>query len=127
MRLLLDTSALIWWVMEDSKLSRVGVTAIMNASQVYVSSISAMEIATKFRIGKLPEVGTLINEFQERLANEGFDSLVLSNQHALLAGNLPGSHRDPFDRMLAAQAQVEDIAIVSGDMAFDALGARRIW
>lgn len=127
MRLLLDTSALIWWANDSPVLSRSARTAIMRAETVFVSAITAMELATKLRIGKLPEAALLVEEFDRRCADESFVLLPLSHRHALFAGTIPADHKDPFDRMLAAQAIIEDLAIVASDPAFDALGARRLW
>lgn len=94
---------------------------------VFVSAITAMELSTKLRIGKLPEAALLVEEFDQRCADESFILLPLSHRHALFAGSILAQPRDPFDRMLAAQAIIEDLTIVASDTAFDALGARRLW
>ena len=128
MRLLIDTHALLWWLTDDpalptsarKHLSRVGNT-------VRVSSASAGEIATKFRIGKLPDAGDLLADFAGYLVRERFESLPISADHAVRAGLLPGPHKDPFDRMLIAQAQAENIPILSNDAAFDTYSVRRLW
>lgn len=128
MRLLIDTHALLWWLTDDPALPasarkhllRVGNTAL-------VSSASAWEIATKFRIGKLPDAGDLLADFAGYLVRERFESLPISTDHAARAGLLPGPHKDPFDRMLIAQAQAENIPILSNDAAFDTYGVRRLW
>ncbi len=86
-----------------------------------------MELSTKLRIGKLPDAQLLVAEFEVRCADEGFGLLPLSHLHALFAGSIKAEPRDPFDRMLAAQAILEDLLLVSSDAAFDALGARRLW
>ncbi|RDJ24889.1 type II toxin-antitoxin system VapC family toxin [Bosea caraganae] len=128
MRLLLDTSALLWFWLGGRALRPQVLGPILDRNnQVHVSSISAMEIATKHRVGKLPGVENVLATFADALAADGFIALPLSNEHALLAGAIPGEHRDPFDRMLAAQAIIEELTIVSSDAAFDALGARRLW
>ncbi len=128
MRLLLDTSTLLWFWLGGRTLSRAIVHAIGDRDNlVYVSPISAMEIATKHRIGKLPGVENVLATFEEALEADGFISLPLLNVHARLAGSVPGDHKDPFDRMLAAQAIIEDLTIIASDTAFDALGARRLW
>ena len=128
MRLLLDTSALLWfWLKSDRLTSRAAAAVGQDENAIFVSAISAMEITTKHRIGKLPGVEQVIATFEKSLLADGFIALPLTIEHFLLAGTLPGEHKAPFDRMLAAQAQVEDIAIVSGDTAFDALGAHRLW
>jgi PIN domain nuclease of toxin-antitoxin system len=125
--LLLDTAALIWWVLDNGRLSLPARLAISGSKHVAVSAVTAMELATKLRIGKLPEVRPLVETFATRCTSDGFELLSFHPEHALRGGSLPGDHRDPFDRMLAGQAIVEDLTIISPDTAFDALGARRLW
>lgn len=127
MRLLLDSHALIWWLMDDHKLSVVADQAIRSANEVYVSAVSVWELTTKFRIGKLPEIGDLIHEFADALEQENFAILPLDFEAAHKAGLLPGPHRDPFDRMLIAQALIENLALVSNEEIFDQYGVKRIW
>lgn len=127
MRLLLDTSALIWWANDSPELTRAARQSIRTAEVVFVSAITAMELSTKLRIGKLPQARLLVDEFDVRCAGEGFGLLALSHRHGLYAGSIKADPRDPFDRMLAAQAILEDLLLVSPDTAFDALGARRLW
>lgn len=128
MRLLLDTSTLLWFWLGGRTLSRAIIHAIMDRDNlVYVSPVSSMEIATKHRMGKLPGVENVLATFDEALEADGFVSLPLLNAHARLAGSIPADHKDPFDRMLAAQAVIEELTIISSDLAFDALGARRLW
>lgn len=125
--LLLDSATLIWWALDNKRLSLAASLAIRSAECIVVSSVTAMELATKLRIGKLPQVRPLVEGFTAHCAAEGFDLLPLSHEHALVGGMIPGEHRDPFDRMLAGQAIVEDLTIVTPDTAFDVLGARRLW
>lgn len=127
MRLLLDTSALIWWANDSPQLTLAARNGIRTAEAVFVSAITAMELSTKLRIGKLPDAQLLVEEFDIRCAHEGFGLLPLSLRHGLYAGSIKAEPRDPFDRMLAAQAIIEDLLLVSSDTAFDALGARRLW
>lgn len=128
MRLLLDTSTLLWYWLGGRQLSEQVMAAITDRDHlVYVSPISAMEIATKHRIGKLPGVENVLATFDEALEADGFLQLPLVNAQARLAGSISGEHRDPFDRMLAAQAILADLFLVSPDTAFDALGTRRLW
>ena len=94
---------------------------------VLVSAASAWEIATKFRIGKLANAGDLLADFAGYLARERFEGLPISTDHAVRAGLLPGPHKDPFDRMLIAQAQAEGLPILSNDAALDAYSVRRLW
>jgi PIN domain nuclease of toxin-antitoxin system len=124
---LLDTSVLIWWANDNVRLSRIAREGIRDAETVFVSAITAMELSTKLRIGKLSEARLLVEEFDQRCADEGFTLLPLSHKHGLFAGSIKAEPRDPFDRMLAAQAIIEDLTLVSSDVAFDALGARRLW
>lgn len=127
MRLLLDTSVLIWWANDSVRLTQAARDGIRAAETVLISAITAMELSTKLRIGKLPEAQLLVEEFDVRCADEGFVLLPLSHKHALFAGAIHAEPRDPFDRMLAAQAIIEGLTVVSSDLAFDALGAKRLW
>ena len=94
---------------------------------ILVSAASAWEIATKVGLGKLPAGVDLVSDFAGQLKREGFEMLAISWDHAIRAGSLPGPHRDPFDRMLIAQAQAENIPILSKEALFDAYGVRRLW
>jgi PIN domain nuclease of toxin-antitoxin system len=125
---LLDTHALLWWLSDDSALSRPARKIIADTKNtLVVSAASAWEIATKVRLGKLPTAAGLAADFTGNLDRERFQLLSISVEHALRAGLLPGSHRDPFDRMLIAQAHADDLPIVSKETLFDAYGLRRIW
>lgn len=129
MRLLLDTHAFLWWVFADPKLSRPARTAIADDEQndIFVSAASAWEIATKFRIGKLADAGSVAHDVAGAIASEGFGELPISVRHAQSAGDLGGRHKDPFDRMLVAQALMENLTLVSDERAFDAYAIRRLW
>ena len=128
MRLLIDTHALLWWLSDDPALPVSARKHIARAANtILVSSASAWEIAIKFRIGKLPDAGDLLADFAGYLTRERFETLPISTEHAVRAGTLPGAHKDPFDRMLIAQAQAESAAILSNDSIFDAYGVRRLW
>ncbi len=129
MRLLLDTHAFLWWVFADSNLSRRARTAIEDEveNQVFVSAASAWEIATKYRIGKLPDAAVVAGNLARTVAEEGFNELSVSVRHAERAGSLVGHHQDPFDRMLIAQAILDDFALVSNERAFDVYGVKRLW
>ncbi|MGE5151859.1 MAG: type II toxin-antitoxin system VapC family toxin [Rhodospirillaceae bacterium] len=129
MRLLLDTHAFLWWVFGDPKLSREARLALADneANEAVVSSASAWEITTKFRIGKLPHAAVVARDVGAAIAAEGFTELSISVGHAQSAGRLGGRHRDPFDRMLIAQALSEDLTLVSNERAFDAYGVKRLW
>jgi PIN domain nuclease of toxin-antitoxin system len=126
--LLLDTHTLLWWLTGDPALSMSARAAIEDTGNtVFVSAASAWEIATKFRIGKLPNAATIAADLTRVLAAEGFVSLPISVAHGQAAGALPGPHRDPFDRMLMAQAMLGDLVLMSNEQRFDAYGVRRLW
>ena len=128
MRLLLDTHALLWWLNDDRQLpAKARKLIALGSNVVVVSAASAWEIATKVRLGKLDIASELAADFSNVLAQEGFESLPISVDHALRAGLLPGPHKDPFDRMLIAQAQAEGVPILSSDAVFDGYGVRRLW
>jgi PIN domain nuclease of toxin-antitoxin system len=96
-------------------------------NDVLVSAASAWEIATKVRLGKLPIAVDLAHDFIAYLEQERFETLAVSADHGIRAGLLPGPHKDPFDRMLIAQALAENLAIVSNDVVFDGYGVKRVW
>ena len=128
MKLLLDTHALLWWLDGDERLSPTTRSLIGDENTVvYVSAASAWEIATKVRIGKLQGAIEVAEQFMEVIRRQDFEGLSISVEHARLAGLLPGEHRDPFDRMLIAQAQIEGLPLVSIEQLFDPFGIRRIW
>jgi len=128
LRLLLDTHALLWWLNDDRRLPvKARKLIALGSNAVVVSAASAWEIATKVRLGKLEIAAELTADFSSVLAQEGFESLSISVDHALRAGLLPGPHKDPFDRMLIAQAQAEGVPILSSDAVFDGYGVRRLW
>ncbi len=94
---------------------------------VFVSAVSAMEITTKHRIGKLPEASSLAMNLQEIIEARGFDGLPLSLKQAEHAGRLTFAHKDPFDRLLIAQAILDDLTLVSNEQVFDETGVSRLW
>ncbi len=128
MRLLLDTHALIWFVEGSDKL-RSSVRAVIEdqSNIVFVSAVSAMEITTKVRLGKLPSVKALAESFEAQILMRGFAPLAIELAHAERAGSMPGEHRDPFDRLLMAQALIEDLALVSNEKIFNSYGVTRLW
>jgi len=126
--LLLDTHALIWWFLDSPALSPAARDRIAEgAEDVYVSAVSAFEISTKVRLGKLPEAAALDRDFSDFIASRGFTPLDLSIQHALVAGGLSSGHKDPFDRLLIAQALTENLTLVSNERLFDGFGVKRLW
>jgi PIN domain nuclease of toxin-antitoxin system len=119
MNYLLDTHILLWWVFDDPKLNLECREIIRNpTNRIYVSSVSAWEVATKHRIGKLPEAAELVRNYQEILSQAKFIQLTVTTEHALRAGGLPIAHRDPFDRMIMAQAEIENMPVITYDAAF---------
>lgn len=128
MQVLLDTHALLWWLSGDNALSAPAKLAIAAESNgVFVSAASAWEIATKHRIGKLPGVAAIIDDLEAIIVSQGFHDLPVSVRHGQAAGALPGPHRDPFDRMLVAQAMLDNLVLVSNERIFDAFGVQRLW
>jgi PIN domain nuclease of toxin-antitoxin system len=118
-RYLIDTHILLWWIFDDPKLDRDSRGIIQNPSnKILVSSASAWEIATKHRIGKLPEAKKLLEDYDKILQKARFAQLSITTAHALRAGLLPIQHRDPFDRMIMAQSELEQIPVITYDPAF---------
>jgi PIN domain nuclease of toxin-antitoxin system len=127
-RLLLDTHAFLWWLAGHPSLSKRARTEIdSSGSDVFVSAASAWEIATKYRLGKLPEADLVALDVASTIESQQFTPLAVSIRHGQAAGALPGSHRDPFDRMLVAQAMLEDLTLVSNERVFDLYGVKRLW
>lgn len=128
MQALLDTHALLWWLSDDARLTNSAREIIAEGRNVlFVSAASGWEIATKVRLGKLPSAADLVADFPGRIDREGFQILAITGEHAVRAGLLAGAHKDPFDRMLIAQAQAENMPIVSNERLFDTYGVRRLW
>jgi PIN domain nuclease of toxin-antitoxin system len=127
-RLLLDTHTLLWWLFDDPKLSAAARSAIVDPqNEVLVSAASAWEIATKHRLGRLPEAGDVPLRLPHYLNRARFAVLNISLEHVMASGGLPGPHKDPFDRMLVAQARVEDLAVATADQVFRDYGVAVIW
>ena len=128
MKLLLDTHALLWWWKDDKRLSKRAANAIADENNtVLVSAASAWEIATKHRIGKLPGAESAIREFNELILADGFNHLAVSYHHALMAGGFNIKHRDPFDRMLAAQTLIEAATLVTSDATMKLFRVKCFW
>jgi PIN domain nuclease of toxin-antitoxin system len=126
-QVLLDTHALVWWLEGKDNLSRKARTAIEDLeTDVFVSAVSGLELAIKAQIGKFKPV-ELVDGLEREVQEEGFIELPVSMAHALLAGRLASPHKDPFDRLLIAQAQAEDLPIISNEKIFDGFSIRRIW
>ena len=128
MKLLLDTHTLIWWLTEDARLSRSARDAVKaTANPVWISAVSAYEVALKHGMGKLPEARRLAENFEAEILNAGFLSLPIMVREAQIAGRMDNPHRDPFDRMLIAQAMLNDLTLVSNERLFDSFGVSRLW
>ncbi|MEG3922990.1 type II toxin-antitoxin system VapC family toxin [Microcoleus sp. POL10_C6] len=116
---LIDTHILLWWLFDDPKLNAQCRDIIRNPDfNIIVSTVSAWEIATKYRIGKLPEAKQIVGEYSQILHRSQFIELAITSAHALRAGSLPIPHRDPFDRMIMAQAELENLPVITYDTAF---------
>jgi PIN domain nuclease of toxin-antitoxin system len=127
-KLLLDTHALVWWLSDHPKLSEAARGHIADpANAVFVSTASAWEVATKTRIGRWPEAAVIASLFPGVIEASGFDALPITVRHAVHAGSLSAPHADPFDRMLAAQAELEDMTLITADPAFGQFHARVVW
>lgn len=126
MQFLLDTHALLWWLASSERLSDSARRAIADdRNGILISAATAWEIATKHRLGRLPEAAALTLDFSGNIADQGFEGLEVTVEDGLRAGGLPGPHRDPFDRMLIAQATRRGLVLVSNESLFD--GVRRLW
>lgn len=128
MRLLLDTHTFLWAVLEPQKLSRKVRTRLEDtATVIVVSSASAWEIATKYRLGKLPGAAALVGQYPQALVGLQAQELNISASHALRAGLWAVNHRDPFDRLLAAQADLEALPLVTRDPAMAQFAIQTLW
>jgi PIN domain nuclease of toxin-antitoxin system len=128
MTVLLDTHVLLWALMEPGRLSKRARALIEDrANTLLVSSASAWEIATKHRLGRLEGAETVVAGYRHHLERLGAAELLINSDHALRAGAFAAAHRDPFDRMLAAQAQIEGVPLLTEDRAFAVFDVTRIW
>lgn len=128
MRALLDTHAFLWWLADSGRLSDPARRTITDeTNDIVVSAASTWEITTKYRLGKLPESDAVAFDVVGSIARQGFEELMIGVADAERAGRLPGPHRDPFDRMLIAQALARDLIVVSADTVFDRYGVNRLW
>jgi PIN domain nuclease of toxin-antitoxin system len=129
MRLLLDTHVLLWVVSDPARLAAAAVQQIRDpVNELFVSAITPFEITTKHRIGKLPDAGPILAAYTDVLRTLGARELAITSRHGLIAGQLSWDHRDPFDRILAAQSIIENIPLVTSDAVFSTLGGvRTVW
>jgi PIN domain nuclease of toxin-antitoxin system len=124
---LLDTHALLWAVYAPEKLGHKVSQIISASNRVFVSAVSAYEICYKYNRGKLDEAASLAQAFTEQIAVPGYALLDLTASHAQFAGLLPVEHKDPFDRLLIAQAQIEQLTLISNETLFDSMAVIRLW
>lgn len=125
--ILLDTHTLLWWLGNRALLSDGARTIIEDhGNRAFVSAATAWEIAIKNRLGKL-RAREILADFERVLEEEGFSQLAITTAHALHAGSMKSANQDSFDQLLAAQAQLENIPIISADKFFDRQGVKRIW
>lgn len=114
--MLLDTHIFLWWLFDDPKLSTSLRTIIADTEQtIFISSASVWEVATKYRLGKLPQAESIATNLPYWIDSAGFTPLAISPEHAQLAGSWKQLHRDPFDRMLVAQAKLENMSLATVD------------
>jgi PIN domain nuclease of toxin-antitoxin system len=126
--ILVDTHVVIWALNDDANLSPHARSVLANeAIQMYVSSVSAWEIGTKYRSGKLPGVAQLMSDFAGKLRADGYLFLSVSVDHSLLASSFTMKHKDPFDRLIVAQAMIEKIPLLSADRTLEAFPVERVW
>jgi PIN domain nuclease of toxin-antitoxin system len=125
---LLDTHAALWWWVDSPKLGAAARRLIgEGAERICVSVASIWEIAIKSHAGRLPELPAFRAEYSGLMADNGFDLITVSDQHALEAAYLDSPHRDPFDRLIAGQARCEGLVVVTRDPEFAGLGCKVLW
>ena len=126
--ILVDTHALLWAATAPFRLSSKAAERMRDLNVIlFVSAATAWEIATKVRVGRLPQAKELEADFLQLVEEAGYRLLTIDAALALRAARLPGKHRDPFDRIIAAHAIAEDIPVISADPKLDGFGVRRIW
>jgi PIN domain nuclease of toxin-antitoxin system len=126
-KILCDTHIYFWWITNDPKLPRATEAALEDrANEVFISSVVPWELATKSRIGKWPSARIVLESIEDVIQEKDLRPLAVTLRHGRIAGLLPGSHRDPFDRMLAAQAEVEGLIIATVDSRFIQFGVRTL-
>jgi PIN domain nuclease of toxin-antitoxin system len=126
-RYLLDSHALIWWWIDSPRLSTAARDAIANGAAILVSAATVWELATLTRLGRLKGIEDFADSYAPLMARNSFTTLPVTDTHALRAGLMGGDHRDPFDRMIAAQSLIEGLPVITRDPALAAFGCEVIW
>lgn len=128
MAYLLDTVAVLRWWSDPTGLGTAARAVIEAGDEaIFLSAVSVWEIANKNRIGKLPQTTGFEGDYPVLMRANDFASLALTDRHAMRAGYLPGSHRDPFDRLLAGQALVDDLVVITNDPQLAGFGCKVLW
>ena len=128
MRLLLDTHAFAWWMIEPARLAPKAYNSISDPdNEVHVSAVSIWEMSIKHHVGRWPEIGATLTDLKRQMHETDFLELPITLAHGLEAGRLRGPHRDPFDRLLIAQARIDGLVIVTADRVFAAYGVPTLW
>lgn len=128
MKALLDAHVLLWWLVDDTRISERARRLIAKAdSEIFFSAASSWELAIKVALGRLTLPGPPRTLIPRILREQSIQTLDVTHAHALAVADLPPHHRDPFDRMLVAQAKLEKLAIISGDPLIAQYGAKVVW
>ena len=127
MTVIVDTHVFVWWVTADPRISPAAFSVLTASRMRYLSAVTAFELTNRLRIGKLENGRELVERLDELVRGAHFVVLPVNFGHAYLAGEMPGEPRDPFDRLIAAQARIEQIPVLSADPAFVRLGVETIW
>lgn len=128
MRYLLDTHTFLWWAFDSPELSDLARFLIADReNEIFVSSASGWEIGTKFRLGRLPEARVLVQDLAGWIRKAGFSELKIGLEHAQRAGLFDRQHRDPFDRMIAAQSLIEQLPVIGRDGVLASFGVQLVW
>jgi PIN domain nuclease of toxin-antitoxin system len=126
--LILDTHVLLWFLYADPRLGAKQLEVLNGGGEgLYVSAVSSFEVTNKMRIGKLPDAEIILHNFLKLVTESGFEQLPITFEHARLAGELSSTHKDPFDRFIAAQAIIENLDVMTVDSGIRELGARVVW
>jgi PIN domain nuclease of toxin-antitoxin system len=128
LKLFLDTHVLAWWLLDEAALSRRAFDLVCDPDNlICIGSPSLFEMAWKEKIGKWPDIGTFLSDPLAALSKEGIEVFDLTARDVLLAAQLASDHRDPFDRMIAAQAVNAGAVLVTADPGMAGLGVATIW